>query len=70
MELMEQAETVILTSTMEEIIEDLYKNEKENSKLELSLLKDNSDKDQFLLKQDPYITLVMVQAGIATSCKF
>lgn len=55
---------------MEEIIEDLYKKEKENFKLELSLPKDNSDKDQFLLKQDPCITLVMVQAEIATSCKF
>lgn len=70
MELMEQVETVILTSTMEEIIEDLYKKEKENFKLELSLPKDNSDKDLFLLKQDPCITLVMVQAEIATSCKF
>lgn len=67
---MEQAETLILTSTMEEIIEYLFKKEKESFKLELSLLKDSSDKDLFILKEDPYITLVMVQAEIAISCKF
>lgn len=67
---MEQAETVILTLTMEEITEDLYNKVKESFKSELSLPKNDSDKNLFSLKEDLYITSEMVQAEIATLCKF
>jgi hypothetical protein len=55
---------------MEEIIEDSYNRKKENSKSELSPLKDSSDKDLFISKEDLYITSEMAQAEIATLCIF
>lgn len=67
---MEQAETLILTSTMEEITEDSYNRKKENFKLELFLLKKDSDKSPFLLKEDLCIILGMALEEIATLCKF
>jgi hypothetical protein len=51
---------------MVEIIEDIYNKVKVNSKLVLFLLKDNIDKNQFILKANHFIILEMVQVEIVT----
>ena len=57
MVLMALAEILILTSTMEEIIEDLFNKEKVNFSWVLILHKDSSDKNQFIYKANLYIIL-------------
>lgn len=67
---MAQAETVTLTLTMEEITEDSYKKQKVSFKLELSPLKELSDKGQSTLKEDHCITSEMALVEIAILCNF
>lgn len=70
MESMGQVEIHILMQIMEEILEDLYNKEKENSKLDHFHHKENTQINLIMFKVNHFIILEMVQVETVILCTF